>query len=1107
MPGSSEIKISSTRLLSMKCFPCISRRRAAVMVGFVVLAWLAYGGAWADVATNLPLSGPNLRFTRLGLSDGLSHADVRSITRDSQGFMWFGTWLDGANRYDGRTFKFYRHEPKDDHSLGFDNVNVVYEDKQHTLWVGTFGGGLDRYDRERDRFTHYRHHANDTNSLPDDTIRQIYEDDAGNLWIAGNAGICRFDRAAGTFFTYHSEPGVAYGRSLCRDRKTGLLWFGSRTGVYVLDPVTGKSIHYHNQPDAPASLSDDAITQIYQDRPGNIWIGTDHGLNRWDPATKSFVRYHFDPNNVNSIGDDFVTALLEDRAGRFWVGTANGLDLFDRSRQTFSHYRNNPDDPGSLCGNYINIGAIYEDDTGAIWIGTQGAGVSRLDSTASKFITYQNNPQDPNSLDQNTVTALYGDHTGKLWVGTADGLNSFDGQRFVRYFNDPKNTNSLSRGPVWAITESADHQLWIGVNGGGVCRFDGTNFIHFVHDPNNPDSLAGDYMYGLAVDHQGGLWVSVHSNGLDYFDGRRFHHFQPKANDPDSLPDRYVGTLYVDDNDCVWMGSATMGLIQFDRSTGKATAYLLDPETPHSKVGNWVRDINSDGRTIWVAAYSGLFSFDLATKKFTHCYTERDGMASSSVLAVQPDLRSNLWVTTRAGLSKLDLKTGVFRNYDVADGLQSAQFCERSRGRLPDGRIGFGGVNGFNLFSPDNMPENATPPPVVLTDFQLFNRTVPVGEDSPLKKAINVADEISLRYDQDVFRLRFAALNYSASQKNRYAYKLEGFDQDWRYTDANERSATYTKLPPGQYVFRVKASNNDGVWNERGVALPITIIPPWWLTWWFRTGLIVALCAMVLGGHYWRTYRMRKHTGQLELLVARRTAEWEKANKELQVANKELESFSYSVSHDLRAPLRAVDGFSRILLEDYAKILDNEGKELLGRVRAGSQRMSDLIDGLLQLSRLSRSAMRFEPVDLSALAATVIDELKSGAPQRQVECVIAPNLVANADAPLMRAVLENLLGNAWKFTAKQPAARIEFGAVMEQGMQTFFVRDNGAGFDMAYASKLFGVFQRLHHQSDFPGTGIGLSTVQRIIHRHGGQIRAESAIGKGATFYFTIPGQ
>ncbi len=1018
-----------------------------------LLFFVLLGEVWAKTNYFNP-SQPELRFSRLGLAEGLSHADVRRTVQDHQGFMWFGTWLDGLNRYDGYTFKVYRHDSKDGRSLAFDNVSVLHEDRQHSLWVGTYGGGLDRYDRETDTFIHYRHRPGDTNTLPEDTIRAVCEDENGRIWVGTGVGVSLFVRTNGTFTTYRLDQSNAVVRAICLDRRTGFLWIGKVDGVRVFDPLTGRFFHLNHIPDDPSSLSDNKVTHIYQDKKGDMWVCTDHGLNRWNPETKGFTRYRPDPGDSASMGDDFVSAVLEDRSGRFWVGTANGLDLFDRSSGTFAHYRNDPNDPASLSANYVNVGGIYEDDTGALWVSTQGGGVNRLDGQAPNFVTFRNNPDDANSLSQNTVTALYGDLEGKLWIGTVAGLDCLSGHNFVRYAHNPADPNTITRGSVWAITEGPNHQLWIGVNGGGVCRFDGTNFIRYRHDPANPDSLGGDFMYGLHADRSGGLWISVHSGGLDYFDGQRFTHFKPDPNDPDSLPELYVGSLVMDQNNCVWMGSAAMGLIQFDSLSHKATAHLLDPERPHSKVGNWVRDINSDGKNIWVA--------------------------------------------TMAGLSKLDVQHHTFRNYDVEDGLQSQHFCERSRARMQDGQMCFGGVNGFNLFDPDRLLDNPVPPPVVLTEFQLFNKPVTIGKDSPLQKAIHIADRITLRYDQEVFRLRFAALSYVSPKKNRYAYRLEGFDADWRYTGANDRSATYTKLNPGNYVFHVKAANNDGVWNEQGASIAIAILPPWWQTWWFRVVAAVTLLMLAYVGYAARIQGIKRRNRWLEREVAERTAA-------LEVANKELEAFSYSVSHDLHAPLRSIDGFSQALLEDYADRLDAEGREDLQTIRNATQRMGILIDDMLRLSRINRGEMRRTQVNLSAIVEEIAGDLRKSDPARSVEFVIAPDCAVNGDASLLRIALENILSNAWKYTGKKANARIEFGFTDGTDGRVFFIRDNGCGFDMKQAHKLFNAFQRLHDASEFPGTGVGLASVQRVIHRHGGRVWIEGEVDRGTVIYFSMP--
>jgi PAS domain S-box-containing protein len=813
--------------------------------------------SWRMQEGSEPASPAKLSFTHLSVADGLSQGDVRAIAQDRQGFMWFGTWLGGLDRYDGYTFKVYKHDDQDDRSLGCDSIWALYVDRAGVLWVGTTEG-LDRYDRDTDSFVHYRHRVHDPTSLPGYQARSLIEDESGTLWVSSSGGLSRFDRASGRFFTYRRNPidPSSFGDTnvwhVYPDTKTGLLWVcAGAEGVSVLDRSTGHYTRYKNDPNDSSSLSNNTVVDIFQDRAGAIWLSTAGGLGRFDPQTHSFIRYRHDSRNPASLSDDAVAKTYEDRGGRFWVVTNNGLNLMDRARGTFTRYLHDPSNSSSLSSNAINGAATYEDASGTLWIGMRSTGVDRLAGEAERFTTYRHNSLDANSPSNNVITGLAIDSAGALWIGTEAGLDRFNGRTFTHYLANPSDPSLLSPGPERSVALDSHGAVWTGTYGGGLDRLDGRQVKHFRHDSKNSDSPASDDISSLVADAKGGLWIGVHGQGMDYFDGRHFTHFPPDPANPAGLPAAYVRPLLLDRHGMLWICS--WRLVRFDTHTRKFTSYFMDPNQPDNQ-GVWSEDVYSDGASIWVASPTvGLFRFDPETGKFTHHYTEKDGLANDVVAGVLGDEQGNVWVSTIKGLSRFDPRTETFRNYDVFDGLQGNEFSLHCRAKAPDGRLFFGGVNGLSAFYPGKLVDNPTPPPVVLTEFELFNKPVKIGgKDSPLRQAINVASSLTLRYGQSVFRFQFAALDFTAPQKNRYAYKLEGFDPDWQYTDATRRFATYTHLDPGDYTFRVKASNNDGVWNEQGVALHLKVLPPWWGTWWFR-----ALCAAALLALLWGLYQLR----------------------------------------------------------------------------------------------------------------------------------------------------------------------------------------------------------------------------------------------------------
>ena len=648
--------------------------------------------------------------------------------------------------------------------------------------------------RKNGEVVRYQHQVDNPESIGHDHVSVIYEDRAGTLWIGTlGGGLNRFDRETGGFYRFRPDPkhpfGVGHnGITAIVEDGNHVLWIGTDGGgLDRMNPGTGRIDHFGPVAGVPWSLSHNHISAIFEDSKGLLWIGTSGGgLNSYDPEAGHFTVYRHESEDPKSLCDDHILNIMEDQAGILWFGSENGISTYDRKKHKFAHYRHHPGRKQGLNGTFVS--AVFQDRSGNLWVGTTNSGLNRFDSQTDRVDYYVHDPNDPDSIGDNTIYSIFEDKDGVVWVGSQNGgLDRFDRQTgaFSHFRHDPQRENSLSQDFVWPILQDKTGAMWVGTWGGGLNKFnpDTGKFIRYEYDPGDPYSLSNNNVASLLEDAQGRIWVGT---------------FQ--------------------------------GLNRLDPKTGRFARYSHNPDDQKSLSNNSVVCLLEDrsGR-IWLGTLGGLNLYNPENETFSR-YRKKDGLPSEVITSIMEDKQGNLWIATFNGVSKFDPQKVAFTNFDEDDGLQSRRFKGNAHFRAPDGQMFLGGINGLNAFYPEQIKINPYLPPIVLTDFRIFNNSVKPGADGPLPISITEAGSIALSYHDSVFSFEFSSLHYSAPDIIQYAYKLEGFDKDWLHTDAGMRIATYTNIDGGKYTFRVKGTNSDGIWNEAGSSVDITIAPPFWKT-------------------------------------------------------------------------------------------------------------------------------------------------------------------------------------------------------------------------------------------------------------------------------------
>jgi ligand-binding sensor domain-containing protein/class 3 adenylate cyclase/predicted metal-dependent HD superfamily phosphohydrolase len=868
----------------------------------IACCWLFMFVAVAAQAQN-----NDIKFQNISILDGLSQSYVNQILQDRQGFMWVAT-QDGLNQYDGYSFKVYKNDPSDPYSIAHNYVHAVYEDNDSSIWVGT-DVGLSRFDKATRRFENYYAQPKNPEGLSNEIVWAIAEDAEGYLWIGTeHGGLNRFDPKTGIFKQYKQGPGAK-------------------------------------------DLPNNTVTSLVHDSDGQMWIGTFGGLCRYNLASDNFTVYKNNPNDPASLSNNVVVSLATDADGTLWVGTNDGLNSMHKvgNGEVFRRYYHDPENMASLGENTIT--SLYSSSFGPMWVGTRGGGLTRMITGGDEpqFNTYRHDDFDQYSLIQNQVMTIYEDRSGSMWVGTYNGISRFDPEKqgFSHIKYDVNNTNSLPDKNVWSFSEGSNGDLWVCTRA-GLTRIDrpSSKFSHYSRVTNNLKSLKDNSALSVHVDSKGVVWVgmtdglfrldnwadpvnydfipvefrdsvSAYSDNRTYtiMEGRdgylwvgfregmarinpenlSFQHFNHDPSDPNSLSDNIVRCLYQMSDGSIWAGTDGAGFCEImiegagDSAKISFKRHQHSAEDPSSISNHGVTSMQEGAAgSLWLGTYGGgIVKYDAKDGTFTP-YRERDGLANNVVYGVLADDYGNLWCSTNLGLSKFNKTDRTFRNYVLNDGLQSSEYNIGAYFGNSKGEMFFGGINGFNAFYPEEIRNNTRAPEVVITDFQLFNKDIGIGGESPLKKHISLTESIELNYRQNNITIRFAALHFSDPQKNQYEYILENHDE--MYTNVgNRREVYFTNMPDGEYIFRVRGSSSDGVWSSEEATLRIVIHPPFWLRWWFYVIWIVSVISIVFAGFRFRINRIKAQKIKLERLVNIRTQEVQRQKEKIESQKADLE--------------------------------------------------------------------------------------------------------------------------------------------------------------------------------------------------------------------------
>jgi signal transduction histidine kinase/ligand-binding sensor domain-containing protein len=1070
----------------------------------------------------------NFEFDHFTINDGLSNGYVNTVFQDSRGFIWIGT-ANGLNRFDGLSFKTYYFDVNDSTSIPGNDVNHLAEDTLGRIWTMT-NTGIAYFDRKEELFVRerlivdgkYEDKANGNACLIDSK---------GSLWIGSSAGIYRI--------RIYDQSGF----------KNNFL----NAEKFLLEE------------DDVESVNRDTYASFVEDENGRVWAASySKDLFCFDESKHKFVAVpinHPDSRNFSNK----LKGFFKDSEGNFILSIdRSGLLIWDRNKNKFSFYNPTGDNAGPR-GDILyalsedNNGLIWIGDRYC-------EGISIFNKKTKKFIYCQNEPLNPYTIITNKITCIYKDRSGSVWVGTILGLNKYTPGKvkFNRFFSKPNLTDRLSNNNILCFEEDKDSNIWIGTDGGGLNKMDTKSgvFTHYLYNANDPHSVSGNAIISLCEDYEGTLWAGTYSGGLCMMKNGTFHTFLPERSNVNSISSTDIWYVFEDSRLNLWVATLTNGLDLFDRKTGKFYHYSHSDADSMSISNNSLISIYEDSKhKLYITSYYGVSIIDLDSYDFSKLpieisfknllhNNERNSISSNAVFCVQEDKKGNIWFGTMAsGLDKLDPVTGRFTNYSIRNGLPGnsvhsilvddlnnlwlgtdkglAKFnpdtIPVSVYDLEDGLLNkslkswalktrkgemfFGGSEGFNSFYPEKIrkDQNQNVPMIVFTGLKIFNKPVKVKEKINdriiLYNSISETSKLELTYKENFFAFEFIALEYTTPVKNNYAYMMEGFDRDW-ILSGTKHEANYTNLDPGEYTFRVRASNSDGVWNNKGASIKIVILPPWWRTLWFRIIEVVSVIMVISVVFILRLNQLKKQKMLLERTVTIKTAE-------LNELNASKDRFFSIIAHDLKNPFSTIIGLSELMQESDTQDNQSHLQKYSAMINSSAVQTYRLLENLLEWANCQRGKVSFSPVsvDLNELIKDefdLVDEMAKGKNIRLMNGV-GDSYTVTADKNMLKTILRNLITNGVKFTRQNGELWIK--SVTNAKMVEISVSDNGIGMSEETISKLFRIDGNLATRgtNNERGTGLGLFLCKEFVEKHGGKIWVESEEGKGSTFKFCLP--